>query len=83
MLTVWASRYRKRIIFWRFSLEIQVEVTDEMFSDSIGGLDMIKKEIGEKIKSVVGIKAAITLVAPHTIPRSEGKAKRIIDKRKL
>ncbi|MBQ2433972.1 MAG: phenylacetate--CoA ligase, partial [Clostridia bacterium] len=65
------------------SLEIQVEVTDEMFSDSIGGLDMIKKEIGEKIKSVVGIKAAITLVAPHTIPRSEGKAKRIIDKRKL
>ncbi len=65
------------------SLEIQVEVTDEMFSDSIGGLDLIKKEIGEKIKSVVGIKAQITLVAPHTIPRSEGKAKRIIDKRKL
>ncbi len=65
------------------SLEIQVEVTDEMFSDSIGGLDSIKKEIGEKIKSVVGIKAQITLVAPHTIPRSEGKAKRIIDKRKL
>ena len=65
------------------SLEIQVEVTDEMFSDSIGGLDLIKKEIVEKIKSVVGIKAQITLVAPHTIPRSEGKAKRIIDKRKL
>ena len=65
------------------SLEIQVEVTDDMFSDSIGGLDSIKKEIGEKIKSVVGIKAQITLVAPHTIPRSEGKAKRIIDKRKL
>ncbi len=65
------------------SLEVQVEVTDDMFSDSIGGLDSIKKEIGEKIKSVVGIKAQITLVAPHTIPRSEGKAKRIIDKRKL
>ncbi len=65
------------------SLEVQVEVTDEMFSDSIGALDSIKKEIGEKIKSVVGIKAQITLVAPHTIPRSEGKAKRIIDKRKL
>lgn len=65
------------------SLEIQVEVTDDMFSDSIGGLDQIKKEIAEKIKSVVGIKAQITLVAPHTIPRSEGKAKRIIDKRKL
>lgn len=65
------------------SLEVQVEVTDDMFSDSIGSLDKIKKEIGEKIKSVVGIKAEITLVAPHTIPRSEGKAKRIIDKRKL
>ena len=63
------------------SLEIQVEVTDDMFSDSIGRLDEIKAVIGERIKSVVGIKAKITLVGPHTIPRSEGKARRIIDKR--
>lgn len=63
------------------SLEIQVEVTDDMFSDSIGRLDEIKSVIGERIKSVVGIKAKITLVGPHTIPRSEGKARRIIDRR--
>ena len=65
------------------SLEVQVEVTDEMFNDSIGKLEKIKHEIIEKIKSVVGVKAAVTLVGPHTIPRSEGKAKRVIDKRKM
>ena len=63
------------------SLEVQVEVTDDMFADSIGKLDEIKRTIGERIKSVVGIKATITLVGPRTIPRFEGKAKRIIDKR--
>ena len=63
------------------TLEIQVEVTDDMFADSIGKLDEIKRLIGERVKSVVGIKAAVTLVGPRTIPRFEGKAKRIIDKR--
>lgn len=65
------------------SLEIQVEVTDEMFADSVGKMEEIKHRIGEQIKSVVGVKALITLVAPHTIPRSEGKARRIIDKRQM
>ena len=65
------------------TLDIQVEVTDDMFSDSLGMLERTKRFIGEQVKSVVGIKANIILVAPHTIPRSEGKTKHITDNRKL
>ncbi|MBR4235291.1 MAG: phenylacetate--CoA ligase [Clostridia bacterium] len=65
------------------TLEVQVEVTDAIFTDSLGRLEATKRYIGEQIKSVVGIKATVNLVAPHTMPRSEGKAKHIIDRRKL
>ncbi len=65
------------------TLEVQVEVTDDMFADSLGKLSEISALIGERIKSVVGIKAQITLVGPHTIPRSEGKARRVTDNRKM
>ncbi len=65
------------------SLEVQVEIDESGFSDTVADLEHIRNEIKDKIKSVVGISAKITLVNPHTIPRSEGKAKRVIDKRKL
>ena len=65
------------------TLEIQVEVNDEMFTDSLGKLESIKRGIMEQVKSVVGIKAAVSLVAPYTIPRSDGKTRHIVDKRKL
>ena len=64
-------------------LEIQVEVTEETFSDTVSGMERLTKEIQEKLKSVIGVSARVKLVAPRTIPRSEGKAKRIIDNRKL
>lgn len=64
-------------------LEVQVEMTEEMYSDKVGEIERLRREIKERIKSVVGISAEIQLVAPKTIPRSEGKAKRIIDRRKL
>ena len=54
-----------------------------MFADTVGQLETLEKQINERIKSVVGISANIKLVAPKSIPRSEGKAKRVIDKRKL
>ncbi|MBE5766973.1 MAG: phenylacetate--CoA ligase [Clostridiales bacterium] len=65
------------------SVEIQVEVNEGVFTDTVGQLEGMKKQISERIKSVVGISANIKLVAPKSIPRSEGKAKRVIDKRKL
>ena len=65
------------------TLAINVELTDDMFSDTVSHIENIRNEIADQIKSVVGIKAKINLVAPHSIPRSEGKAKRVIEKRNL
>ena len=64
-------------------LEVQVEVTEDTFSDTVASMERLTREIQEKLKSVIGLSARIKLVAPKTIPRSEGKAKRIIDNRKL
>lgn len=62
-------------------LEIWVEVSDKMFSDKVRGLEDLEKRLRARILSVLGISAKIKLVEPRSIPRSEGKAKRIIDKR--
>jgi phenylacetate-CoA ligase len=65
------------------TLEVQVEVTAQMFSDTVGGLENLRKELAHSIESITGIHADIRLVAPHTLQRSEGKAKRVLDKRNL
>jgi phenylacetate-CoA ligase len=62
-------------------LEVQVEVTPEMFSDKVGAMQELQKRIQSELDHILGIRAKITLVEPHTIARSEGKAKRVIDKR--
>jgi phenylacetate-CoA ligase len=64
-------------------LEIQVEVDDQFFSDEIKELEALRKKIQHNIESTLGINASIKLVEPKTIQRSEGKAQRVIDKRKL
>ena len=65
------------------TLEVKVELTEEMFSDTVSHIEELKAKIGAEIKSVVGILAKVSLVPPKSIPRSEGKAKRVIDNRKL
>jgi phenylacetate-CoA ligase len=64
-------------------MEVQVEVTPEVFSDEVRGLEELQKKLVHSIETVTGIRAALRLVAPHTIQRSEGKAKRVIDKRNM
>jgi len=64
-------------------IEIQVEVEEAIFSDATRGLEALKKRIHNELKSELGISALIKLVEPRSIARSEGKAKRIIDKRSL
>jgi len=64
-------------------LEVMVEVNERFFSDEVKVLNVFSKKIGDRIKSMLGVSAKITLVEPKTIPRSEGKAKRVIDKRKI
>lgn len=65
------------------TLEIQVELTEEMFGDTVAHMENVRKYITDQVKSVVGIASKVSLVAPKSIPRSEGKAKRVIDKRVL
>ena len=65
------------------TLDVQVEMTPEMFTDNIGEIERRQKVLVDGLKSMLGIKAKVSLVAPKTITRSEGKAVRVIDRRKI
>ena len=62
-------------------VEVQVEVTPEVFSDRIGALEELQQKLAQSIERIIGIRAGLRLVEPHSIQRSEGKARRVIDKR--
>ncbi len=65
------------------SIEINVEMTPELFSDTINTIEIRERQITEAMKSMLGIYAKVSIVEPKSIIRSEGKAVRVIDKRKL
>ena len=65
------------------TLEVMVEMTPENFSDSLAKITSMEKSLVDALKAMLGIYAKVRLVAPKTIARSEGKAVRIIDKRKI
>jgi phenylacetate-CoA ligase len=62
-------------------LEIWVEVSERLFSDEVKRLEEIEAKIRREIQTTLGVSARVKLVEPKTIARSEGKAKRIIDRR--
>ena len=62
--------------------ELKVEVTAETFSDSVEAMEKIRKRVAASIKEVVGLSPKIYLVAPGTLPRSQGKIRRVIDNRR-
>ena len=62
--------------------EIKVEVVPEAFSDNIRDLEALRKRVLAAVKTIIGLTPKITLVGPGTLPRSEGKIKRVIDNRK-
>ncbi len=64
-------------------LEIQVEVNERVFSDEVRGLEALRQKVASEIFSILGLTAKVTLVEPRSIERSQGKAKRVIDKRVL
>jgi phenylacetate-CoA ligase len=64
-------------------LEILVEVEEKIFSDEIKKMQMLEDKIKREISSILGIGAKVKLVEPKTIERSEGKAKRVIDRRNV
>ena len=65
------------------TLDVYVELTPEQFSDTVKDLAKKEKELAGAIKTMLGISPKVHLVAPKTIARSEGKAVRVVDKRKL
>ena len=65
------------------TLDVFVELTPEQFSDTVKGLSAQEKSLANAIKTMLGVNPKVHLVAPKTITRSEGKAVRVIDKRKL
>lgn len=65
------------------SIEVKVEVTPELFHDTMVELKAREREITDALKSVLGIYAKVSIVEPKSIVRSEGKAVRVIDKRNL
>ena len=65
------------------TLEVIVEMTPEIFSDTVKAISQKEAELAGALKNMLGLSAKVTLVAPKTIARSEGKAVRVIDKRKI
>lgn len=64
-------------------MEVQVEVTPDVFTDTVGSLEKLQSSLSHSIETIVGLRAHVRLVQPRTIQRSEGKAKRVIDQRKM
>ena len=65
------------------TFEVKVEMTSERFTDKVSDILAMEKSLAGAMKAMLGINPTIRLVAPKSITRSEGKAVRVIDKRKL
>jgi len=62
-------------------MEVQVEVTPQMFNDKIGALQGLHDKLQSALDHVLGIRVQVALVEAYSIERSQGKAKRVIDRR--
>ncbi|NLF58206.1 MAG: phenylacetate--CoA ligase, partial [Candidatus Hydrogenedens sp.] len=62
-------------------IEVRVEMTPEVFSDRISEVEALQRKISDAIVRIINIRVKVRLVEPNSIPRSEGKAKRVIDQR--
>ena len=62
-------------------LEIWIEISDEVFTDDFQRLEALERDLQSELQNALGISARVKLVEPKSIRRSEGKAKRIIDRR--
>ena len=65
------------------TLDVHVEMTSEMFTDNVGEIERRQKQLVDGLRAMLGLAAKVTLVAPKSIVRSEGKAVRVIDNRKI
>ena len=64
-------------------MEVQVEVTAEFFTDKVRSLESLQARLTQALDNVLGLRVDVRLVEPHTIERSQGKAKRVLDQRNM
>jgi len=64
-------------------VEVLVEVTREVFGDTVGAMQQVQRELGKSIETLTGLRFKTRLVQPQTIQRSEGKARRVVDRRQM
>ncbi|MBS1370439.1 MAG: phenylacetate--CoA ligase [Lentisphaeria bacterium] len=62
-------------------IEVDVEVTEELFSDKVRSMEGLQQRLTAAVEGLIGLRVRVKLVAPNTIQRSEGKARRVIDRR--
>ena len=65
------------------TFDLDVEMSEQLFADDLKSISLVEKEIAEKLRSTLGLGVKVHLVNPKTIARSEGKAKRVLDMRKI
>jgi phenylacetate-CoA ligase len=64
-------------------MEVRLEVTPEVLSDRIGAMENLEKRLARQIEDTIGLRAAVRLVEPRSLGRSEGKMKRVFDQREM
>ncbi|MBQ2067156.1 MAG: phenylacetate--CoA ligase, partial [Clostridiales bacterium] len=65
------------------TLEVQVEVAEDTFTDEVKSLESLRKTIHDKLRMAIGLNAKVTLMEPNGLEHFDGKSKHVIDKRKL
>jgi phenylacetate-CoA ligase len=65
------------------TFDLDVEMSEQLFADDLKSISLVEKEISDKLRSTLGLGVKVHLVNPKTIARSEGKAKRVLDMRKI
>jgi phenylacetate-CoA ligase len=64
-------------------MEVQVELSKKMFSDEVRHIEEFRRKIEDNIERSINLRVKVSLVEPKSLPRSEGKAKRVFDKREM
>ena len=62
-------------------MEVAVEVTEAVLSDTVGGMEALQRQIADALEHIIGLRVGVRLAEPQSLPRSEGKAKRVFDNR--
>ena len=65
------------------NVEVDIEVNSDLINDKVSGIEEVRNRIATAIEHTLGIRVFVRMMEPNSIPRSEGKAKRVIDKRNM